>query len=237
MIEVYSWPTPNGDKVHIALEELGLDYEVHPIDIGAGDQFTPEFLAVSPNNKIPAIVDRDGPGGQPLALFESGAILWYLAEKTGRLLPPDPVGRLRTMEWLMWQMGSIGPMLGQNHHFRRYAPQRIPYAVDRYTNEAQRLYRVLDERLAKHPFVTGDTYTIADIAIFPWTRGHEIKGVDIEPLANYRRWHRAIRDRPAVERGLQVLRDKKTSITTGSRAHEILFRASQYQSRKPPSVD
>src|SRR5215204_672057 len=162
-IEVYSWPTPNGHKVHIMLEECGLPYTAIPVNIGAGDQFRPDFLAISPNNKIPAIVDPDGPDGQPISLFESGAILVYLASKTGRFLPADLRGRYQTLEWLMFQMGSVGPMLGQTHHFRLYAPEKIPYAIDRYSNEARRLYGVIDKQLSRHAFIAGDSYSIADI--------------------------------------------------------------------------
>jgi glutathione S-transferase len=160
MIELYTWPTPNGHKVHIMLEETGLPYNVHPIDISAGDQFDPEFLKISPNNRMPAIVDPDGPDGKPISLFESGAILIYLAEKTGRFLPEAPRARYATLQWLMWQMGGLGPMLGQAHHFRQYAPEKIPYAVDRYTNEAHRLYGVADRRLGETRFLAGDEYTI-----------------------------------------------------------------------------
>src|SRR5665213_2233841 len=180
MIEVYSWATPNGHKIHIMLEECGLAYRAIPIDIGAGAQFSPEFLAISPNNKIPAIVDPDGPDGKPISLFESGAILLYLAAKTGRFLPADVRGRYATLEWLMFQMGGVGPMLGQAHHFRLYAPEQIPYAVDRYSNEAKRLYGVLDARLAKSAFVAGAEYTIADIAIFPWLRSWKNQGVILD---------------------------------------------------------
>jgi len=170
MIEVYSWATPNGHKVHIMLEECGLPYRVHPVDIGAGQQFEPDFLAISPNNKIPAIVDSDGPDGQPMSLFESGAILLYLAGKTGRFLPDSIRGRYEVMQWLMFQMGGVGPMLGQAHHFRIYAPEKIAYAVDRYSNEAKRLYGVMDKQLAKQKYIAGSEYSIADIAIFPWLR-------------------------------------------------------------------
>jgi GST-like protein len=166
MIEVYSWATPNGHKVHIMLEECGLPYRAIPVNIGAGDQFEPEFLAISPNNKIPAIVDPDGPDGRPISMFESGAILLYLASKTGRFLPEDTRGKFETLEWLMFQMGSIGPMLGQTHHFRIYAPEKIGYAIERYTNEARRLYGVMDRRLAKMRYISGPDYGIADIAIF-----------------------------------------------------------------------
>ncbi|MCW5700893.1 MAG: glutathione S-transferase N-terminal domain-containing protein, partial [Rhodospirillales bacterium] len=169
MIDLYTWSTPNGFKVSILLEELGLPYKVFPINIGAGDQFDPAFLKLNPNNKIPVIVDHDGPNGEPLALMESGAILMYLAEKSGKLMPAETVQRYTVIQWLMFQMGGLGPMLGQNHHFRRYAPETIPYAVDRYTREATRLYRVLDARLGEEEYLAGD-YSIADIASYPWIR-------------------------------------------------------------------
>src|SRR5512143_387891 len=168
MIDAYSWPTPNGHKIHIMLEETGLPYKVHGIDIGAGAQFKPEFLKISPNNRIPAIVDPDGPGGKPISLFESGAILIYLAEKTGRFLPKDPVQKYKTLEWLMWQMGGVGPMFGQAHHFLRAAPTKIEYGIKRYVDEAKRLYGVLDKQLASNAYAAGAAYTIADMAIFPW---------------------------------------------------------------------
>lgn len=227
MIDVYSWATPNGHKVHIMLEETRLDYRVHPIDIGAGDQFAPEFLKISPNNKIPAIVDQDGPGGQPLALFESGAILVYLAEKTGRFLPADPVGRYTTLEWLMFQMGGIGPMLGQAHHFRLYAPEKIDYAINRYTNEARRLYNVMDKRLGETAYLAGDDYTIADIAVFPWTRSWQNQGIALDALPNVKRWHEAIAARPAVQRGVEVLASLRQPLQD-DRAREVLFGATQY---------
>ncbi|MDB5831701.1 MAG: hypothetical protein JWR14_1531, partial [Caballeronia sp.] len=188
MIDVYSWATPNGHKIHIMLEELGLEYKPIPIDIGAGDQFTPEFLAISPNNKIPAIIDSDGPDGKPLALFESGAILFYLAEKTGKFLPLDPVGRYTTMQWLMFQMGGVGPMLGQAHHFRIYAPEKIEYAVNRYSNEARRLYGVMDKQLGVTRFLAGNDYSIADIATFPWTRSWKNQGIELDEFPNVKRW-------------------------------------------------
>jgi len=186
-IDLYSWATPNGHKVHIMLEELGLAYNVHPINIGAGDQFKPEFLKISPNNKMPAIVDPDGPDGKPISLFESGAILIYLAEKHGKFLSTDPRQRYTTLQWLMWQMGGLGPMLGQAHHFRNYAPERIEYAYNRYTNEANRLYGVLDKRLGEARFLAGDDYSIADIAAWPWMRRPENQGVDRDALPNYKR--------------------------------------------------
>ncbi|MDH3968909.1 MAG: glutathione S-transferase N-terminal domain-containing protein, partial [Rhodospirillales bacterium] len=211
MIELYTWPTPNGHKVHIMLEETGLAYNVHPIDISAGDQFDPEFLKISPNNKMPAIVDPEGPDGEPISLFESGAILIYLAEKTGRFLPEAPRARYETLQWLMWQMGGLGPMLGQTHHFRQYAPEQIPYAVDRYTNEARRLYNVADRRLGETRFLAGDDYTIADIASFPWTRSYERQGIDLEDYSNVKRWFDEIAARPAVERGVKVLAEHRST--------------------------
>jgi len=204
MIDVYTWPTPNGHKIHIALEELGLPYTVHAVDIGEGDQFKPEFLKISPNNRIPAIVDQDGPKGKPMSLFESGAILIYLAEKTGKLLAPKGHARYTAIAWLMFQMGGIGPMLGQAHHFRAYAPEKIPYAIDRYTNEAKRLYGVLDKQLAKHEYAAGAEYTIADIATFPWTARHEWHTVNLADFPNVKRWYDAINARPAVTKGMAV---------------------------------
>jgi GST-like protein len=231
MIELYTWPTPNGHKVHIMLEETGLSYNIHPIDISAGDQFDPEFLKISPNNKMPAIVDPEGPGGEPISLFESGAILIYLAEKTGRFLPEEPRARYETLQWLMWQMGGLGPMLGQTHHFRQYAPEQIPYAVDRYTNEARRLYNVADRRLGETRFLAGDDYTIADIASFPWTRSHERQGIDLKDHPNVERWFDEIAARPAVERGVKVLAEHRSTGAMDDKAREILFGAAQYQRR------
>ena len=225
MIDLYSWPTPNGHKVHIMLEECALPYRVHPVDIGAGEQFTAEFLAISPNNKIPAIVDPDGPDGRPLPLFESGAILVYLAAKTGRLLPQDLRDRYVALQWLMFQVGHIGPMLGQAHHFRQYAPERIEYAVDRYTREASRLYDVMERRLAQAEYFAG-AYSIADIAIYPWTRSHQNQGVDLDGLPNVRRWSQAVAARPAVQRGLEVLKDRRRSLLD-ERSRENLFGATQ----------
>ena len=228
MIDLYTWPTPNGHKVHIMLEEVGLEYNVIPIDINAGDQFDPEFLKISPNNKMPAMVDPDGPGGTPYALFESGAILMYLAEKTGRLLPTETRARYDVIKWLMFQMGHIGPMLGQAHHFRTYAPEQIPYAVDRYTNEAHRLYNVLDGRLAEAEYLAG-AYSIADIATFPWIRSYERQGQDLDDFPHVKRWFEAIAARPAVERGLQVLADRRRTGPIDERAREVLFGTTQYR--------
>ena len=208
-IEIWTWPTPNGHKVHILLEELGLPYSVHAVDIGQGEQFDPAFLAISPNNKIPAIVDPNGPGGAPVSLFESGAILLYLAEKHGRFLGHGERDRLRVLEWLMFQMGGFGPMLGQAHHFRLYAPERVPYGIERYSAEAQRLYGVLQRRLEQVPYVAGEHYTIADIALWPWARSHEGQGVDLAKFPAVLRWFESIAARPAVQRGIQVLADRR----------------------------
>ena len=228
MIEVYSWATPNGHKVHIMLEECGIAYRVVPVDIGAGDQFKPEFLAISPNNKIPAIVDPDGPDGRPISLFESGAILLYLASKTGRFLPTDTRGRFTTLEWLMFQMGGVGPMLGQAHHFRIYAPEKIEYAVNRYTNEAKRLYGVMNKRLAKSKYIAGPAYTIADIAIFPWLRSWKNQGIAWDDYPHLKGWFDEIAARPAVQRGVEVLAAQRRPITD-DKAREMLFGATQYK--------
>ena len=228
MIDLYTWPTPNGHKVHIMLEEVGLEYNVIPIDINAGDQFDPEFLKISPNNKMPAMVDPDGPGGTPYSLFESGAILMYLAEKTGRLMPTETRARYDVIKWLMFQMGHIGPMLGQAHHFRTYAPEPIPYAVDRYTNEAYRLYKVLDGRLAEAEYLA-EAYSIADIAVFPWLRSHERQGQDLNDFPHVKRWFEAIAARPAVERGVEVLADRRRTGPIDEAAREIMFGAKQYR--------
>ena len=231
MIEFHAWPTPNGFKISIMLEEVGLPYAVHPVNIGKGDQFTPEFLRISPNNKIPAIVDPDGPGGKSISVFESGAILIYLADKTGKLMPREGAARYSVLEWLMFQMGGIGPMLGQAHHFRLYAPEPIQYAIDRYTNESKRLYGVLDRRLADHEYVAGD-YSIADIAIMPWLRAPDRQGVDIADYPNVRRWRDAIAARPAVQRGLQLLADRtRRSAPMDQKERDVLFGATQYQRR------
>lgn len=202
-IDLYYWPTPNGWKISIMLEECELPYTVIPIDIGKGDQFKAEFLAISPNNKMPAIVDPDGPGGQPISVFESGAILQYLGRKTGRFYPGEERRRVEVDEWLFWQMGGFGPMLGQTHHFRIYAPEQIPYAVDRYTNETNRLYGVMDKRLAEREFLAGE-YSIADMACVGWAKLWERQGQDIEDFPNVKRWLDTILARPAAQRGLAV---------------------------------
>ena len=228
MIQVYSWPTPNGHKVHIMLEECGLSYRAIPIDIGAGDQFKPDFLQISPNNKIPAIVDPDGPGGQPISLFESGAVLLYLASKTGQFLPTGTRERFEVLQWLMFQMGGVGPMLGQAHHFRIYAPEKIAYAHDRYTNEAKRLYSVMNTRLAQSKYIGGAEYSIADMAIFPWVRSWKNQGIDWVDYPNLRKWFDEIAARPAVMRGVEVLAHLRKPLTTDA-ARDALFGASQYQ--------
>ncbi len=203
MIDLYTWATPNGRKISILLEEVALPYEVIKVDISSGEQFTPEFLAINPNGKIPAIVDHDGPGGERLAIFESGAILIYLAEKTGKLMPSEPVARMAVIEWLMFQMGGFGPMLGQAHHFRRFAPERIPYAIERFEKEAARLYTVLDRQLTTAEYLAGD-YSIADIACYPWVARCEWQGIALDDFPNVRRWFTTIASRPAVQRGMQV---------------------------------
>ncbi len=229
-IELYTWPTPNGFKVSIFLEEAGVPYTVHAIDIGAGDQFDPDFLKISPNNKMPAMVDPEGPDGQPYSLFESGAILIYLAEKYGRFWPQSHPARHDTIKWLMWQMGGFGPMLGQANHFRVYAPEKLPYAIDRYTNEARRLYSVLDRRLGEAAYLAGDDYSIADMATFPWTRSYERHELSIDDFPNFKRWFEEINERPAVKRGLQVLADRRPPKLTDD-ARRNLFGEAQYQRR------
>jgi GST-like protein len=231
MIDLYSWATPNGHKVHIMLEECGLPYRVHAINIGTGDQFQPEFLAISPNNKIPAIVDSDGPEGQPISLFESGAILLYLAGKTGKFLPKDVRGKYDTLEWLMFQMGGVGPMLGQAHHFRIYAPEKIDYAVNRYTNEAQRLYSVMNRQIERTgAYIAGPEYTVADIAIFPWLRSWQNQGIDWANYPALKAWFDRIAARPAVQRGVAVLADLRKPFRTDAEK-EVLFGQTQYKKR------
>jgi GSH-dependent disulfide-bond oxidoreductase len=230
MIDVYSAATPNGHKVHIMLEECGLPYRVHHVNIGEGDQFKPEFLAISPNNKIPAIVDADGPDGKPISLFESGAILVYLGSKAGKFLGQTDRDKFVTLQWLMFQMGGVGPMLGQAHHFRIYAPEKLDYAINRYTNEAKRLYGVIDKRLAESAYLAGDEYTIADIATFPWLRSWKNQGIDWADYPHAKRWFDEIGERPAVKRGVEVLSNQSKPLLD-DKSKEILFGNTQYQKR------
>ena len=230
MIEVFTWPTPNGHKVHVMLEECGLPYRAIPVNIGAGDQFKPEFLAISPNNKIPAITDPEGPDGKPISLFESGAILVYLASKTGKFLPRGDRERFEVLQWLMFQMGGVGPMLGQAHHFRMYAPEKLPYAIDRYSNEAKRLYSVIDKRLSHSRFLGGKEYSIADIATFPWLRSWQNQGITLSDYPHLEKWFNAIDARPAVQRGVKVLAELRKPIRD-DKEREILFGKTQYERR------
>ncbi len=230
MIQVYSWATPNGHKVHIMLEECGLPYVVLPIDIGAGDQFEPRFLSISPNNKIPAIVDPDGPDEQPISLFESGAILLYLAGKCGQFMPTGVREKYEVLQWLMFQMGGVGPMLGQAHHFRIYAPQKIGYAIERYTNEAKRLYGVMNRQLARSKYIAGPHYSIADIAVFPWLRSWKNQGIDWNDYPHIRGWFDEIENRPAVKRGVAVLAAERKPLVD-DKARQMLFGAEQYRAR------
>ncbi len=204
MIDLYTWSTPNGRKVSIMLEECGLPYRVHPINIGKDEQFTPEFQAISPNNLIPAIIDPDGPDGKPISLFESGAILIYLAEKTDRFLPHDARQRIVTLQWLMFQMGNVGPMFGQAHHFIRNAKEQVPYGIKRYSEVAKRLYRVLQRRLSDVPYLAGQDFTIADIATYPWVARFEWHKVDLNDYPAVKRWFDTIGQRPAVQKGMAV---------------------------------
>ena len=240
MLEVWSWPTPNGHKVHIALEELGLEYKVIPVNIGAGDQFKPEFLKITPNHRIPAIVDTDGPGGKPFTLFESAAILIYLSEKTGgRLIPKDPIGRYKCLEWIMFQMGGIGPMFGQWNHFGAYASEKIPYAIERYSNEVKRLTRVLNRRLEETHWLAGDEYSMADIITFPWLRTatqptprfDERGYLDLGDYPAVRRWFDEMAARPAVQRGVAVLAEGRDQHAISDAEREVYFGRTQFQQR------
>jgi GSH-dependent disulfide-bond oxidoreductase len=223
MIELHYWTTPNGHKITMFLEETGLPYRIVPVRIGAGDQFKPEFLAISPNNRIPAIVDDEpADGGAPISVFESGAILLYLAEKTGRFLPSNVRARVDVLQWLFWQMGGLGPMAGQNHHFGTYAPEKIPYAIDRYVNETNRLYGVLNKRLADRPFVAGD-YSIADMASYPWTVSHERQRQNLDDFPHLKRWFNEIRERPATVRAYELAKEINTQNVMTEEAKKILF--------------
>lgn len=205
MIDLYTWPTPNGHKIHIMLEECELPYRVHAVDIGKGAQFEPDFLRISPNNKIPAMIDTEGPDGQPMSLFESGAMLLYLAQKTGRFMPADARGHWEVVQWLMFQMASVGPMLGQAHHFRIYAPEPVPYGIARYTQEAKRLYGVMDMRLSQEAWFAAGSYSVADMAIFAWLRSWQNQGIDWADYPHLWAWFERMADRPAVQRAVQVL--------------------------------
>ncbi len=225
MIELHYWPTPNGHKVTMLLEEAGLEYWIVPVDIGRGEQFRPEFLRIAPNNRMPAIVDHDpSDGGAPVSLFESGAILLYLAEKTGLFVPADLRGRAEVLQWLFWQMGGLGPMAGQNHHFSQYAPEKLPYAIDRYVNETNRLYGVLDRRLADREFVAGADYTIADMASYPWIVPYERQGQDLNEFPNLKRWFEAVGARAATVRAYEAGERYRTrESTVDEESRKVLF--------------
>ncbi len=233
MIDVYSWPTPNCHKVHIMLEEVGLEHDVIPVNIMTAAQFEPDFLKISPNNKVPAIVDHDGPGGRPMSLFDSGAILFYLAEKTGRLMPAEAEARYAVMQWLMFQMAHVGPMFGQAHHFRKFAASedREQYAAERYTNESGRIYNVMDRQLADNEYLAGD-YSIADIAVYPWATYHEYQGQNLAEFAHVKRWYEAVGARPAVQEGLKALADEEGETPDDDAVREILFGTVQYRRRR-----
>ncbi|WP_026731707.1 glutathione binding-like protein [Fischerella sp. PCC 9605] len=227
MIELYYWTTPNGHKITMFLEEAELPYTIIPVNIGAGDQFKPEFLKISPNNRIPAIIDRaPADGGEPISVFESGAILLYLAEKTGKLIPSDTRGRVEVLQWLFWQMGGLGPMAGQNHHFSQYAPEKIPYAINRYVNETGRLYAVLDKRLSDREFVAGHNYSIADIAAYPWIVPYEGQGQKLEDFPNLKRWFETIQVRPATVRAYGKAEAFKNQALDVEKSRALLFNQS-----------
>jgi GST-like protein len=233
VLDLYFWTTPNGYKVTILLEELGLAYRIVPVHIGKGEQFAADFLKISPNNKIPALVDDRVPDGKPIALFESGAIMMYLAEKSGwRFMPADLRKRYDVVQWLMFQMGGIGPMLGQAHHFRRYAKEQIAYAIERYTSEATRLYGVLDKRLGQAEYLAGE-YSLADMAVYPWLRPYKWQGQDIAAWPNLQRWYSAVRERPAVQRGLAVLSERgaKNREKPSGDSWDVLFGKGQFETR------
>jgi GSH-dependent disulfide-bond oxidoreductase len=227
MIELYYWTTPNGHKITMFLEEVELPYQIFPINIGAGDQFQPEFLKIAPNNRIPAIIDRQpAGGGEPLSVFESGAILLYLAEKTSKLIPADQWGRVEVSQWLFWQMGGLGPMAGQNHHFSQYAPEKIPYAIDRYVKETGRLYAVLNKRLSDRSFIAGEEYSIADIAAYPWIVPHDRQGQNLEDFPHLKRWFEAIQARPATVRAYEKADALKNQQVDLEASRNLLFNQS-----------
>ena len=222
-IVLHYWPTPNGWKITIMLEELGVPYDVRPVNIGKGEQFKPEFLAISPNNRMPAIVDPDGPGGEPISVFESGAILMYLGRKFARFYPVENErARVEVEQWLMWQMGGLGPMCGQAHHFRQYAPEKVPYAIERYTNEVNRLYGVMNKRLADRDFLAGE-YSIADMACIGWIKPYERQGQNLDDFPDLKRWFETMMARPAVERGLAVAGELRGDISKDEEARKVLF--------------
>jgi GST-like protein len=223
-IELHYWPTPNGHKITIMLEETGLPYEIKPVNIGRGDQFTPEFLAISPNNRMPAIVDPDGPGGKPISVFESGAILQYLGRKTGKFYPKEERARVEVEEWLYWQMAGLGPMAGQAHHFRNYAPEKIAYGIDRYTNEVHRLYGVLDTRLKDREYLAG-AYSIADMASYPWVRPYKNQGQDLAEFPALEKWFQRMRDRPAVAKAVKIGEELRSNydLSKDKEAQKVLF--------------
>ena len=224
MIDFYFWPTPNGHKITLLLEEAGLDYQIHPVNISVGDQFKADFLSFSPNNRIPAIIDRaPADGGEPIGLFESGAILLYLAEKSGKLMPTDIRGRKTVLEWLFWQVGGLGPMAGQNHHFSQYAPEKIPYAIERYVKETNRLYGVLNRRLEGRDFIAGDDYSIADIACYPWIVPHERQGQKLEDFPNLKAWFERIAERPSTKEAYRVGEAYRLNPTITPESAKILF--------------
>ncbi|RUR85829.1 glutathione binding-like protein [Chlorogloeopsis fritschii PCC 9212] len=227
MIELYYWTTPNGHKITMFLEEAELPYTIIPVNIGAGDQFKPEFLKISPNNRIPAILDKEpADGSEPISVFESGAILLYLAEKTGKLIPSNTRERVEVLQWLFWQMGGLGPMAGQNHHFSQYAPEKIPYAINRYVNETGRLYAVLNKRLSDREFVAGNNYSIADIAAYPWLVPHERQGQNLDDFPNLKRWFEAIKARPATIRAYEKAEAFKNQALDPEKSRELLFNQS-----------
>lgn len=221
-IELYFWPTPNGQKVSIMLEETGLPYEVRFVNIGKGEQFEPGFLKISPNNRMPAIIDPAGPGGKPISVFESGAILQYLGRKTGKFYPSDERARIEVDQWLFWQMAGLGPMAGQAHHFRNYAPEKIPYGIERYTNEVNRLYGVLNRRLADREFIAGD-YSIADMASVGWIKPYKNQGQDIEDFPHLKRWFETVMARPAVIKGMELGQDRRSNLADDKDAQKVLF--------------
>jgi len=231
MIDLYTWPTPNGLKLHITLEELGIPFTIHAVNIRKGEQFEPEFLKISPNNKIPAMIDQQGPDGKPYSMFESAAMMLYLAEKTSILLPSSATERYDMMQWLMFQMGHIGPMFGQYNHFNHYAQEKIQYAIDRYTNECMRLYGVLDKRLEENEYLIGDEFTIADIANYSWPYSYERRGFDLTDYDHVLRWLNTIGDRPAVKRGIAILDEHRSTAPPDKETLEIYFGKTQYAKR------